>query len=47
MSHFQVRLLAKTYPHKFYLALKPDVFAICIEKYRFLRFINDETNIRN
>jgi hypothetical protein len=46
MSHFQVRLLAKTYPHKFYLALKPDVFAICIEKYRFLGFINDETKYK-
>jgi hypothetical protein len=48
MSHFQVRLLAKSCPHKFCLAVKPDVFAICIEKYRFLIFINcDETNIRN
>jgi hypothetical protein len=30
------------------LALKPDEFAICIEKYKFLVFINcDKTNIRN
>jgi hypothetical protein len=37
----------KFYPHKFYLGLKPDVFAICIEKYRFLVFINcDKTNRR-
>jgi hypothetical protein len=42
MLHFQVRLLVKFYPHKFCLALKPDVFAVCIEKYRFLVFINDK-----
>jgi hypothetical protein len=46
MSHFQVRLLAKSYPHKFCLALKSDIFAICIEKYRFLGYIHcDKTNI--
>jgi hypothetical protein len=46
MAHFQVRMLAKSFPHKFcQSALKPDVFAICIKKYRFLVFINcDKTN---
>jgi hypothetical protein len=38
MSHFQVMLLAKSYPHKY--TKIPKVFAICIEKYRFLVFIN-------
>jgi hypothetical protein len=48
MAHFQVRMLAKSFPHKFcQSALKPDVFAICIEKYRFL-FINcDKTNMKS
>jgi hypothetical protein len=39
ISHFQVRLLAKSHLHKFSLALKADVFAICIKKYRFLAVI--------
>jgi hypothetical protein len=40
MSHFQVRLIAKSYSYKFCLTLEPDVFAMCIEKDRFLVFIN-------
>jgi hypothetical protein len=38
-SECHISLLAKSSPHKFCLALKLDVFAICIEKYRFLMFI--------
>jgi hypothetical protein len=46
-SECHISLLAKSSRHKFCLALKPDVFAICIEKYRFLVFIiYDRTNIR-
>jgi hypothetical protein len=45
MSHFQVKLLAKSSSQ---ILFSSKTGHICIEKYRFLVFINcDKTNIRN